>query len=112
METTVTRLADTPHRYANVPVYIPPYRMGVVMDKPELIDVTAPAEACSCCSGGSQAAGAGAGEAVVDPVCGMTVDPATAAASSTFQGQTYYFCAPGCRKAFDKDPASFLAPAT
>jgi Cu+-exporting ATPase len=40
----------------------------------------------------------------------MTVDPATAAASSIFEGQTYHFCAPGCRKAFDKDPASFLTP--
>jgi len=81
------------------------------MDKPELIDVTAPAEACSCCSSSSQATAEPGGAPTVDPVCGMTVDPATAAATSTFRGQSYYFCAPGCRKAFDKDPASFLAPA-
>jgi YHS domain-containing protein len=85
--------------------------MGVVMDKPELIDVAAPAESCSCCSSDSQAAAEGGGATAVDPVCGMTVDPATAAATSTFEGQTYHFCAPGCRRAFDKDPASFLAPA-
>ncbi len=81
------------------------------MDKPELIDVAAPAEACSCCSKGSQAATEVGSATAVDPVCGMTVDPATAAATSTFEGQSYYFCAPSCRKAFDKDPASFPAPA-
>ena len=32
-----------------------------------------------------------------DPVCGMDVDPATAQHTSEHQGQTYYFCAPGCR---------------
>lgn len=45
----------------------------------------------------------------VDPICGMTVDPATAPASRDYQGQTYYFCAPGCAKAFDADPAKALA---
>lgn len=28
-----------------------------------------------------------------DPVCGMEVDPARAAGSSVYKGQTYYFCA-------------------
>ena len=32
-----------------------------------------------------------------DPVCGMDVDPATAAATSEYQGKTYYFCAVGCK---------------
>ena len=35
-----------------------------------------------------------------DPVCGMQVDPQKAAGTSEYQGKTYYFCAPGCRKAF------------
>lgn len=48
--------------------------------------------------------------AVIDPVCGMAVDPATAARSAEYQGRTYYFCAPGCRKAFEADPAQYLAP--
>ncbi len=43
-----------------------------------------------------------------DPVCGMDVDIDKAAATSTYQGQTYYFCAPGCKKAFDQDPAKFV----
>jgi len=45
----------------------------------------------------------------VDPVCKMTVDPATAI-SAEVDGQTYYFCAQGCRKAFVNDPAAFLGP--
>lgn len=44
----------------------------------------------------------------IDPVCGMTVDPATAV-STEVDGQTYYFCASGCRKAFEKNPAQFLS---
>lgn len=44
----------------------------------------------------------------IDPVCKMTVDPATAPAKSEHAGETYYFCAPGCKRAFDRDPAKFL----
>jgi xanthine dehydrogenase accessory factor len=39
-------------------------------------------------------------ELAIDPICGMTVDPATAKWSAEQDGETYYFCAPGCRKAF------------
>jgi Cu+-exporting ATPase len=45
---------------------------------------------------------------VHDPVCGMDIDPATAAGTSEYQGQTYYFCSPGCKKSFDKDPEQYL----
>lgn len=48
---------------------------------------------------------------VIDPVCGMTVDTATAKHQSEYQGQTYYFCAPGCKKAFDKEPEKYLGQA-
>jgi P-type Cu+ transporter len=48
---------------------------------------------------------------VRDVVCGMTIDPATAAGSSVYQGETYYFCNPGCKAKFDADPKRFLAPA-
>jgi Cu+-exporting ATPase len=44
----------------------------------------------------------------IDPVCKMKVDPEKAAAKAEYQGQTYYFCAPGCKAAFEKDPAKFL----
>jgi Cu+-exporting ATPase len=43
-----------------------------------------------------------------DPVCGMTVDPATAAASYDYKGKTYYFCAVGCKVAFEKHPERYL----
>ena len=44
-----------------------------------------------------------------DPVCGMEVDPKTATQSTTYQEQTYYFCAPGCKRAFDREPERYLA---
>jgi len=45
----------------------------------------------------------------VDPVCKMTVEPARAAAQSTYRGQTYYFCAVGCKQQFDKEPEKYLS---
>jgi len=47
---------------------------------------------------------------MIDPVCGMTVDPASAAGSHTHAGQTYYFCSRHCLDLFAADPARFLAP--
>ncbi len=44
-----------------------------------------------------------------DPVCGMEVDETTAKWRSEYQGQTYYFCAPGCKQAFDEEPEKYLA---
>lgn len=44
----------------------------------------------------------------VDPVCGMTVTIGPDTISFEHQGVTYHFCAPGCRRAFAADPASFL----
>lgn len=45
---------------------------------------------------------------VIDPVCGMEVDPKTAAGSSEYHGQTYYFCSLGCKKDFDNDPEKYI----
>jgi YHS domain-containing protein len=42
-----------------------------------------------------------------DPVCGMDVDSNTAAGKSEYKGQTFYFCSPGCKKAFDKEPEKY-----
>jgi YHS domain-containing protein len=47
---------------------------------------------------------------VKDPVCGMDVDEVTARQTSNYQGQTYYFCAPGCKKAFEAQPEKYLDP--
>ena len=43
-----------------------------------------------------------------DPVCGMNVEPEKAAATSVYDGTSYYFCAVGCKKAFDENPAKYL----
>ncbi len=44
---------------------------------------------------------------VIDPVCGMTVDTTSAEYRSFHDGKAYYFCSPGCKASFDKDPAKF-----
>ena len=46
-------------------------------------------------------------EKTKDPVCGMDVDPRTAQHKSDHQGRTYYFCSPGCKAAFEKEPARY-----
>ena len=38
----------------------------------------------------------------------MEIDPNTAAGSSEYQGKTYYFCSPGCKRDFDKDPEKYI----
>jgi P-type Cu+ transporter len=48
----------------------------------------------------------------VDPVCGMTVDPDTAAGTVHHNGTDYYFCSPGCVDRFKASPGSFLTPST
>jgi Cu+-exporting ATPase len=49
--------------------------------------------------------------AAVDPVCGMTVDPDTAAATRTVGTSTYYFCSPHCAASFDADPDRYTSSA-
>ncbi len=44
----------------------------------------------------------------IDLVCGMTVDAVAKNRPFEYGNVTYYFCAPGCRKAFEKDPDSFI----
>jgi Cu+-exporting ATPase len=52
----------------------------------------------------------GQAQRAIDPVCGMEVDPATAAGTSAYQGTTYYFCSVGCKRQFDKNPQVFVEP--
>jgi P-type Cu+ transporter len=47
---------------------------------------------------------------VIDPVCGMTVDPAHAAGRTDYAGKTYYFCATSCLTRFKADPERYLKP--
>ena len=46
----------------------------------------------------------------IDPVCGMTVDPAKTPHQHQHGGQTFFFCSSGCRTKFAADPARYLAP--
>lgn len=45
----------------------------------------------------------------IDPVCKMMVDEKTATWTSEYKGKMYYFCAPGCKASFDKDPEKYLS---
>jgi YHS domain-containing protein len=45
----------------------------------------------------------------LDPVCGMTVDPARAAGQFEHDGTTYYFCSKGCLAKFAADPQKYLS---
>jgi Cu+-exporting ATPase len=64
----------------------------------------------SCCSRGDHASAPAAPEKVLDVVCGMTVDPATAKQRFSYKGQEYFFCGARCRERFSADPESFLRP--
>lgn len=46
---------------------------------------------------------------VTDPVCGMNVEPRTAAGSSLYNGETYHFCSRGCEAKFDDAPEQFVS---
>lgn len=47
----------------------------------------------------------------IDPICGMQVDEATAKIKSEYKGNTYYFCAPGCKTEFDSNPEKYAGKA-
>ena len=52
------------------------------------------------------------GEVTKDPVCGLNVDESKSKAAgfqATYKNQAYYFCSPGCKEHFDKDPARYAA---
>ena len=75
-------------------------------------DVAPPTATSSCCDGGDAAASAAPASAkAIDPVCGMSVDPATSQHRFDHAGTTYYFCCAGCRTKFAADPDGILAKA-
>jgi P-type Cu+ transporter len=46
---------------------------------------------------------------VRDPVCDMEVDAASAAGSSSYEDDTYYFCSLDCKERFDRDPERYVS---
>jgi Cu+-exporting ATPase len=72
-----------------------------------------------CCSGGRNHSGHDHGDhhadghkIVRDPVCGMSVDPATSRHRFDYRGETHHFCSAGCRTKFAGDPAQYLDKTT
>src|SRR5580704_4760496 len=47
-----------------------------------------------------------------DPVCGMVVDPPQARGKAKYQGDTYFFCSPGCMQKFMAAPAKYAPVST
>jgi len=50
-------------------------------------------------------------ETAIDPVCGMTVEIATARHVAEHAGQRYYFCCAGCKRSFEQAPEQYLVQA-
>ena len=78
---------------------------------------TGKAEPAGACCGGHTHAGhdhsnhghhTHDGATVRDPVCGMTVNPATSKHRFDYRGETYHFCSAGCRTKFAADPLAYL----
>jgi YHS domain-containing protein len=44
----------------------------------------------------------------IDPVCKMQVDESQCKITSEYKGKKYYFCAPGCKRAFHRNPEKYL----
>lgn len=53
-----------------------------------------------------------AGATAIDPICGMTVEIATAKHTLAHRGATFYFCSAGCQQAFERDPARHATAGT
>jgi len=45
----------------------------------------------------------------IDPVCKMEVEVESAEWKTEYNGETYYFCAPGCKRSFEKEPEKYLS---
>ncbi|MGT2440934.1 heavy metal translocating P-type ATPase [Bradyrhizobium betae] len=72
------------------------------------------AKKSGCCGGGAHDhhhGHAASGTGVVDPVCGMTVDPETSKHRFDHRGDTYHFCSAGCRTKFAAAPEQYLGKA-
>jgi Cu+-exporting ATPase len=64
----------------------------------------------ACCGGKHDHAKQSAAVSVIDPVCGMRVDPATAKHRLSHHGQDYFFCSARCHQRFEAEPEKFLSP--
>jgi xanthine dehydrogenase accessory factor len=98
---------DRVHVPAGLDLGSTPHREIAVAILAQLVQLRA-AGALSSGSGAEAAARPELPRTVVDPVCGMTVDAVDANRPFVNEGQTYWFCSPGCRSAFEKDPTAYV----
>ena len=97
----------------NTPAGAPANDSGCGCSSKATVAPPSKAAKASCCGGAHDHSAHGdhhahADTTVRDPVCGMTVDPATAKHRFDYEGETYYFCSAGCRTKFSADPAAYL----
>jgi Cu+-exporting ATPase len=87
------------------------------MTKTENADARIASKSSGCCGGAHDPSGHGHGHhdhhahgkaSVRDPVCGMTIDPATSRHRFDHRGETFHFCSAGCRTKFAADPQKYL----
>lgn len=99
------RFEAEPTRYLakadNRSLPIAPAQSGIALELPTLGQTPA------CCGGHSDEP---SDASVIDPVCGMKVDPLRAKGHSHYHGQDYYFCSEHCLKRFNADPQQFTSP--
>src|SRR5262245_57692733 len=85
-------------------------------EKRTIVEQDPSAGASACCGGHGaqkhhhQHGGAPEAGLAKDPVCGMSVDPATARHQAHHNGSIYYFCSAGCRAKFIAAPERYLSP--
>jgi Cu+-exporting ATPase len=73
-----------------------------------LLGVTSPAGLSGLAADSASADRQSPPAKVVDPVCGMQIDPAKAAGKTEYKGRTYYFCSDHCKKTFEANPEAVL----
>jgi len=97
--------------YAGYPAVTPERRRTPWQQKTKWMKEGVPLAVSSGDRARSGAASGADHERAIDPVCKMDVEIATAEYMSTYNGITYYFCAPGCKAVFDESPAAYVSGA-
>ncbi|WP_410053197.1 heavy metal translocating P-type ATPase [Bradyrhizobium sp. SZCCHNR1015] len=83
-------------------------RTKFAADPAKYLVTAAPAAAASCCGGHDHHAHQHDDAKVIDPVCGMSVDPATSKHRFEHAGHAFHFCSAGCRTKFAAEPDKYL----
>ncbi|MGH9127396.1 MAG: XdhC family protein [Acidimicrobiales bacterium] len=107
-------LGSIPNKQMAVPILaeILAERSGAIHAQPDApADSEGPAPSGSPAAAALSGSPAAAAEAI-DPVCGMTVDPATSIHKATHEGTEHAFCCGGCRQRFIAEPEAYLSAAT